>query len=876
MSARVSTGLQGKMPRWRLRWLMVIVATLLMALCTTVAFAEPSPTPPDPAPTAPAAPAATPPAPTPDVTTPPKDASDGLLQPFNVTDEYGVPISAYTVRSDSGDWNDIDLKIWNVLAQFFFGVAKWFIGFAGWLVDWALDFGLPKVLVGPVDDIAGTIRDQVINRLGLPGLFLTFAAVYAGWHIMFKQRSRGFAEAGMSLVIAAVATTLLISPAQVLLGTQDQPSPGGNSLLLSEEGLIGGARDLSLQVSSLVLTDDPKQVQAKPETVSKPITNALVDAFIVKPTQLMLYGEVFDKECSAAFAKYKLVEYKWMQAGKPLFKLDVITQPPGTPDLEAVTKAGEKFAKTCGHGDKKALDTKKASADMAFSAVFVALAAIIVSVLICLVAGGFLVAQGWIAFEAIRGHWALCAGILPGGGRAVLWRWVAAITKAAVAVVLSILFLAIFILIILALIKAKTGSILAVKFISIDIAAIAGLAGHKKIKETARQISVNLNRRLHNARIGGARQSVFSSYGRFAETAPGLKQVWGEARGEASKVTKPLGAIGRTAKQLWTGSPQAGKKGGRLRAAARIAGNAAAVVGTGGAAAAGKLALQNAAKQSLKKRLATAATSKLSQTRGGRATMATGKAALIAGKYGVKAGKFGLMATIGAPVGIPRGVAATKRGLQAAGARATAVKGELVAAKNRAAARVDKKVGEAVAFGQEYARNTATATRFVGRHAANAQLGLAQPLVPASPTTPSKSTSAVTAPRVPGGVGPAAKSGMKPPVAQPKAGAQPAASKMTGPGPKAVPKTAPKPNVKITVAGAGGQGTAASKSSSTSGPASIPSVPATPPAAAQAGPATPTSAAPSVGSKPPKKAARAAPKRVRRVTRPAGPPRSTS
>ncbi|MFE3559859.1 hypothetical protein ACFXKW_34130 [Streptomyces sp. NPDC059193] len=877
MSARISKGVRGKRPRWGLRWLMVIVATLLIALSTTVAFAEPSPAPSDPAATAPAAPAPTPAAPTPDVTTPPKDASDGLLQPFNVTDEYGVPISAYTVRADSGDWNDIDLKIWNVLAQFFFGVAKWFIGFSGWLVDWALDFGLPKVLVGPVDDIAGTIRDQVINRLGLPGLFLTFAAVYAGWHIMFKQRSRGFAEAGMSLVIAAVATTLLISPAQVLLGTQDQPSPGGKSMLLSEEGLIGGARDLSLQVSSLVLSDDPKQVQAKPETVSKPITNALVDAFIVKPTQLMLYGEVFDKRCSEAFAKYKLVEYKWMQAGKPLFKLDVITQAPGTPDLEAVTKAGEKFAQTCGHGDKKALDTKKASADMAFSAVFVALAAIIVSVLMCLVAGGFLVAQGWIAFEAIRGHWALCAGILPGGGRAVLWRWVAAITKAALAVVLSILFLAIFILVILALIKADTGKVLAVKFISIDIAAIAGLAGHKKIKETARQISVNLNRRLHNARIGGSRQSVFSSYGRFAETAPGLKQVWGEASGEASKVTKPLGAIGRTAKQLWTGSPQAGKKGGRLRAAARIAGNTAAVVGTGGAAAAGKLALQNAAKQTLKKRLATAATNKLSQTRGGRATMATGKAAQVAGKYGLKAGKFAFMATAGAPVGIPRAVAATKRGAQGAMGRATAVKDDLVAAKNRGVARVDSKVGEAVDFGQEWKRNAGTAVRFAGRHAANAQLGLAQPLLPASPTTPSRNASAATAPRVPGGLSPKAKSSVKPPAAQPKGGSQPTATKATGTRPKPTPKTAPKPNVKITVARTAGQAAAPSKSSSKSGPGSIPAVPTTPAPAAQAGPATPTSAAPAGGSKPPKKAVSAAPQRVRRVARrPAGPPRSTS
>ncbi|MFZ3491639.1 hypothetical protein ACODT5_00100 [Streptomyces sp. 5.8] len=799
-----------------------------------------------------------------------------------MTDEFGVPISAYTVRADSGDWNDIDLKIWNVLAQLFFGVAKWFIGFSCWLIDWVLEFGPAKILVKPADEIAGTIRDHVINRLGLPGLFLMFAALYAGWNIMFKQRARGFAEAAMSLVIAAIATTLLVSPAQILLGNHEQSTPGGSSMLLSEEGLIGGARDLSLQVSAVILSNDPRATEAKPETVSKPITDALVDAFIVKPTQLMLYGEIFKEEdCARAFAEYKLVEYNWSQSGKALFGPEALV--PGVTSFEEVGEASERFGAICKQGDREVLDTKKASADMAFSAIFVALAAIIVSVLMCLVAGGFLVAQGWIAFEAIRGHWALCVGILPGGGRAVLWRWVAAITKAVVAVVLSILFLAIFILIILALVKAQTGSILAVKFLSIDIAALAGLAGHKKIKETARQISVNLNRRLHNARIGGSRRSVFSSYGRFGETAPGLKQVWGDARGEASKVTKPLGAIGRTAKQLWTGSPQGGKKGGRLRAAARIAGNAAAVVGTGGAAAAGKLALQNAAKQTLKKRLASAAANKLSQTRGGRATMATGKAALIAGKYGgkavVKAGKFGFMATLGAPVGIPRAVAATKRGAQGAMARATAVKDDLVAAKDRGFAHADRKWGEAAEFGQEWKRNSGTALRFAGRHAANAQIGLAQPLLPPTPSTPG-GRPAVVAGRIPGGPNPPSPTRLSPLPSTPGSRTRRPSVAASAPSTSTpAPASAPAPaSIPVVPAAAPGRPRPtpvtnpsvgiSSAPASASGPASIPVLPAPP------GRPTPVDiVSASSDATPAKEVARPRP---RRVTRPAGPATPTS
>jgi hypothetical protein len=796
-------------------WLIAVPLALLLGLPAAVAFADPVPSPsPGPAPTAPDAkpptkpdnskpdpcdqlpkdsaqykhcmggggsdrndnkddnpstkpkpedsynpmeprPGLMPPAPQPgdedrpveDLSKTPKDASNGLLQPFNVTDKDGVPISAYSVDADTGDWNDIDLAIWNLLSQLFFGIAKWFVGFACWLIDWALNFGLAKILVKPADDIATSLRDQVINALGLPGLFLLFAGLYAAWHILFKNRSRGFAEAGMSLVVAALATTVLLSPAQVLLGAHGQPSPGGSTMLLSDDGFIGKAKCVSLEVSAVVL--DAESSCEETNNVSKPITDALVDAFIVKPTQLMLYGKTFkDPDCAKAFAQASLVKYNYDQMGIDFFEANRIN-PTGEATYAAQLKnSGERFTKVC---KVKKGDAKKASADMTFSAAFVALAAIIVSVLMVLVTGTFLVSQGWLAFEAMKGHWALAAGILPGGGRGVLWRWVAAIAKALLGVILAILFLAIFIVVIVALIGAETGEVLAVKFICLDLAAIAGIVGQKKLKETARQVSVNLNRRLANARVGGSRQSVFNQFGRYAETAPGIKQLFGEARGEARKVSRPLAQAGRSAKQMWMGSPQRGRRGGRLRSAARMATNAAAAVGTGGASAAARVAAQGAARQSLRRRLATTAANRMSQSRGGRATLAAGKGAAATARFGWKATKFAALATVGAPVGIPRGIAAAKRGGAAAAARANVVRSQLTAAKNRASARVTAKVDGARAFGSEYRSNLQTASRFVGRHAANAQLGMAQPMgAVARPSPPAGTRAAATAPLVPG------------------------------------------------------------------------------------------------------------------------------
>ncbi|MEV7004016.1 hypothetical protein AB0N62_41210 [Streptomyces sp. NPDC093982] len=780
---------------------------------------------PSPSTTAPAQPGAGPAGE--DLSKKPTDGSDGILQPFNVADKDGVPISSYTVKTDTGGWKDIDLKIWNIAAQLLFGVSKWAIGFTCWLIKWALNFALAKVMVGPIEDISSTIENQVIDRLGLPGLFLTFAGFYCGWLILFKERSRGFAEIGVCLVVAALTTTVLVSPTQVLLGQHDQPQPQGSTMLLSEEGLLGKSKDFTLEVASIVLADDPASAKgsADPNIVAKPITDALVEAFIVKPNQLMVYGQTFDGQCDKAFREFKLAEFNLDQLGLNYWDAIQMDSIYDTNFIGQLTENSQKFEAACGDVKPKA---KRASADLAFSALFVAIAGLIVAILMILVTGMFLTAQGWLAFEAIRGHWALTAGILPGGGRATLWRWCSGITKAVLGVIISILFLAIFILIILALIDADTGNVLAVKFIVIDVTAIAGLASHKRVKQTAQTIAVNLNRKLANARVGGSRRSVFNSPGRYAETAPGLRQMWGEARGEAGRLTQPVGKGLKTARNAWVGSPQANRKASRLRTAARLATNAAAAVGTGGASTAAKVAAQQAAKQNLKKRLATAAANKMSQTRGGRATMAAGKAAAATAKYGAKATKFASIATLGAPVGIPRGVAATKRGAAAATVRAGQVRDQLKAVKERT---VDKKIQEAKDFGSEYKSNIVTAGKFVAKTRTKTQvnLGLAQIQPNPKGTAPPGPRAGAIAPKIPGGA------------------SAPGAKTPGTPAPKAADTKTPS-SVKPPAAG----------------PAAAPTMP-TPPAPA---PPTPPAAKKSTPDRPP------APAHViRRATRPSGPPR---
>jgi hypothetical protein len=203
--------------------------------------------------------------------------------------------------------------------------------------------------------------------------------------------------------------------------------------------------------------------------------------------------------------------------------------------------------------------------------------------------------------------------------------------------------------------------------------------------------------------------------------------------------------------------------------------------------------------------------------------MATGKAAAATAKYGAKATKFAFMATLGAPVGIPRGVAATKRGAAAATARAGQVRDQLKAVKERT---VDKKVREAKDFGAEYKRNVVTAGKFVAKPGTEAQvnLGLAQIQSNSRAAAPPGPRVGAIAPKTPGGASAAA--------------------------------------------GAKASGTPMPKAAEIKTPSSV-KPPATGPAAV---PTAPTPATPTTKKSTPAKSP-APPRVIRRATRPPGPPR---
>ncbi|MFJ3673996.1 hypothetical protein ACIPSE_46930 [Streptomyces sp. NPDC090106] len=445
----------------------------------------------------------------------------GILGVFNVTDVNGLPISVYTVQSDTGSFMRWDLGMMNFLTEGLYMVTKWLIAFCCWLIGWSLSFGLAKLLLSPALAIANSVHTRIVMELGLPSVFLAVMTLLCTAHIFFGDRAKGWGDAALSIVLAALTTTVLTSTPQFLLG--------------QDNGAIAAARGFSLEAADIILDADPTTpwstnditTPATSYTLSRPLTDALTDAFIVKPAMLLQYGQVFEGACAAKYGEKRIEQLVYDR------QIDAIVKKGTTlnnlmPDTigTAITVDGaaarwvfnhyggppmDDFEKACVKGDTNA--AKKASLDKLGGSLFLLAAAMIVSVLISGLASSFLIAQCRIAWDAIRGEPALIVGTIPGPGRAFLWDWVASIWRNLAAMLISVISLAAFIIILkAALDPAQTdwGNELTLRFLAVDVLCIAAVKKRKTLQTRTHQMANHLKTKLSHSRIGGTHGSIFT------------------------------------------------------------------------------------------------------------------------------------------------------------------------------------------------------------------------------------------------------------------------------------------------------------------------------------------------------------------------------
>ncbi|AJC61965.1 hypothetical protein [Streptomyces sp. 769] len=551
-----------------------------------------------------------------------------LLDSFHITDDHGIPVSTYTVDAESGDWSDWDLKVYAWLTNLLFMGVKWLIAFVCWLITYALGFKLAEALLKPALAVSDSLYSSVLLQMGLPGLFLVFSGVTAAWHWFFGDRSRGWGEITASLLISALAVTALASPPQMLLGTQN--------------GAVGKARGLGIAVASIVMGGDAGGTSDKDKLadIARPITDQMVTAFVVQPSMVLTYGQVFtdddSKKCASRYVSSRIgkafFDQKVAETAQKIKKLpsggDILLPGVGG-DIDNFvrdkamqwgadtfgTKPDAAFEKSCVTGDAKEL--KKPSADKLAAVAFMLLAAVLVCVLIIALAGTYLGTQAWLAAEAMLLRCALIAGTLPGPGRAWLWSRGTSIARGLALLIALVVGLGVFVVAVTAVVSASPKDIpggIIVRFVLIDILCVGAILFRKRLMRTSHQMAARIKGRVGASKLGGS-------------AAPSdLGPVGGRRRGT-------LGKIGGAALML------------------------GAMAATGGAAGAfGGVGRATSAR---------ALTGRLAQS-AGRLARGAERTVRAGGRAGVRVGRIGLKSTVGLPAYGPRAahrVAAAAQGV---------------------------------------------------------------------------------------------------------------------------------------------------------------------------------------------------------------------
>ncbi|MCX5115135.1 hypothetical protein OOK13_43190 [Streptomyces sp. NBC_00378] len=547
------------------------------------------------------------------------------------------------------------------------------------------------LMLKPALQVSTSLYGGVVVQMGLPVLFLTFTMVVAAGHLLFGNRARGWGEMAAALVISALALGALASPPQLLLST--------------DAGVVGTVRALAVETAALVLdkeaidTNRPTtdnewekkpsgstvgaQVRSSPSALARPITDALVDAFVARPAMLLSYGRTFEGNCGKKFRDSRIQQAVFdqlvdstMEKGKSFLKdlpfgiglpdnvknwmVDTTVDVTSAQMLEQVHTAGPiaAFEKAC---VPNAGTLKKASMDKVGGAIFMLLAAFLTCAFVIALDAAFLFAQLQIAIEAMIAKVALAAGILPGPGRAWLWDRAAAIARSLALMLASIASLSVFIVVVNAVLNTPESDLpggLTVRFVLLDCVCVAAFIYRKKLARSTRGAVARARHRLGNSPLGGAASPYPASPPRRGGLGKGLL----------------LGGL-------------------MLGAAVATGGTSAALGG------AGRIGTT---------RLATRLGGRLAQG-GGRAvaglTQLTGRTIEAGAKGTAKAGVFGLKATVGLPVYGPR---AARR----VGAAATALPGQ-------AADRISSTVQHLQQGVQTFQRNVEPARQFAGEYRHN-------------------------------------------------------------------------------------------------------------------------------------------------------------
>jgi hypothetical protein len=468
---------------------------------------------------------------------------EGGLVEYEVVDRYGISVHDYTIEARQGGGVDGTFKrlgIW--LADVLFSASRTIVVGLIWLLNFALEFGIADLMLTPVEQLIDVYETNFIGNVsgggwGLVPLALMICVFWFGLAALRGRVGKGVGEITLSFVLAAMLGAVLANP-------------GG--FLLSDEGLVGRARDIGSDVAVTAVRptgsgDPPPCVQqapvggeqladgcfidatgdGAPPTRSEPqylrwiMQLWLVDMYVRRPHQQMTYGQRLD--CPLVLT----VRGTEDEAGAPAcdapyedggnhpcvdqYNLILQTSPATAPEEAGADPESYMYdmmhpdepVEGCPEGAELAtyLDTNSGDrvvvgALLSF-ALLVLAAFLLMGVLIPVIIG-----QLMVAILAVALIFVLPLALVGGGGRRVLWKWFGLLLAAIFMMVISLVGLALM-LITTELLLRGHHQFFFINLLMISVASVLFLVLQRKLLRGALAGGQGVGGALNRLRIGG-------------------------------------------------------------------------------------------------------------------------------------------------------------------------------------------------------------------------------------------------------------------------------------------------------------------------------------------------------------------------------------
>lgn len=387
-------------------------------------------------------------------------AANTWVSPFKTKDSHGIPMSSYTLSIDEGGVTNPK----NQIASFFlttgWDMYRIYVGVALWIFDYALQFQMLDLLKGPATAVA-TALEQTIGQLGIiPVMTLMAFGICAIW-IQTGKSAAGFSGLCIALLMGAMLTTAAVKPMDTLVG---------------EDGLILGARDLGVGLSSQIVTGGESQSTDGKELQSNSSAK-LVDTFVRTPHQLINYGAAIDKD-----AKCVKVYDEDLKKGYPVN---------GADDDRPRKNMGK-----CNKAYVAAADNPM-NGLIGLTMIYPSGGLLVLFFIILAAVLGVLTALAM--FEATRAAWVMLKAIIPGSGTGEIWESICIVGVVLAYIVVTLMSVGAFLLLLEALMTAE-GVDVRMMFILVDcvvlVASIMLLLQLARARKAGKKLGQNITSKV--------------------------------------------------------------------------------------------------------------------------------------------------------------------------------------------------------------------------------------------------------------------------------------------------------------------------------------------------------------------------------------------